>query len=387
MKIALVHNFYRLRGGEDAVVEREVALLRQHAHEVVPFYRDSGAELEVTGFWEKVEVARDLAFKEESYEAFTAFLEREKPDVVHVHNTFPLLSPSVLKAAKDKKIPVVLTLHNFRFICANGLFLRNALPCEKCLNSSSLWGAFHGCYRDSPLATVPITRMIQKYEKGAALAKWVNRFVVLSEFSRQKFLQAGIPEKKILVKPNFCEDPGVPPAWEDRQEYVLFVGRLSEEKGVLPLVQAWEKMNLPLKIVGTGPLEKLIRELAHPKIELLGAKSQEQVRKLMREAKLLVIPSICYENFPLVLAEAWANGLPVLARKLGSLESLIEEGKTGFFFAADAQGALLQAVHRCFSQDNHLKSVSLFARKAYETNFSPEAGIRALENVYAEARP
>jgi glycosyltransferase involved in cell wall biosynthesis len=385
VKIALAHNFYRIRGGEDAVVERELGLLTGRGHSLSAFFRNSGSELGGANLQQKLKVAITLSHREDIFRDFTSFLSRERPDVVHVHNTFPLLTPAVLRAAKSLGIPAVMTLHNFRLICANGLFLRNNRPCEKCLHGSPFWGTAHACYQGSRAATLPLSMMIRKYSKGADLNRLVDRFIALSPFSAAKFVEAGILPEKLTIKPNFCEDPGPPPPWKERAGFALFVGRLSEEKGLKQLLTAWKEIAMPLKIAGTGPLLDWARANLPPQAQLIGNVDARGVRALMRQASMLVIPSICYENFPMVLAEAWANGLPVAASKLGSLEALIRDGHDGLLFDPHNPTGMRHALTAAMGNQGLMAALSQNGRTEYEKNLTPLSAALALERIYSEA--
>lgn len=227
--------------------------------------------------------------------------------------------------------------------------------------------------------------MIRKYGRGSRLAPKVSRFIALSDFSRKKFEAAGIPARQLVVKPNYCPDPGPPPPWAERKPFALYVGRFSEEKGIKPLLAAWHEMPLPLKAVGTGPLFDWAKANRPPQVELLGPRGQQEVRALMREASLLVVPSICYENFPLVLAEAWANGLPVLANRLGSLESLIQEGSTGLFLNAASVESIRGAVRAASENSDLLRNISAESRRRYEEELTPAAAAESLVKIYRAA--
>src|SRR5262249_2273262 len=262
-------------------------------------------------------------------------IRKHRPCVAHFHNTFPLMSPAAYYAVRSEKIPVIQTLHNFRLLCPNALFFRNGRVGEDCLGRSLPWpGIVHKCYRGSGAASAATAAMLATHR---ALGTWrtaVDVYIALSGFSRDKLITGGVPDHRIVVKPNFVfPDPG---PGKGTGDYALFVGRLSAEKGVETLLQAWEGLTgrVTLKIVGDGPMKELVQEAASrdSRIQWLGSQPSESVYALMGEALFLVLPSRCYENFPRVVVEAFAKGTPVLASKLGAMAEIIDDGRTGLHF-------------------------------------------------------
>ncbi len=384
MSVVLVHNFYQQPGGEDAVFAAEGALLEAHGHEVV---RNTVHNDEVAGLG-RLELARKTLWNDESYRKFRALFRGARPQVVHVHNTLPLISPAVYYAAHAEGAAVVQTLHNFRYSCVNGLFYRDGHVCEDCLGKAVPWpGVVHGCYRGSRAASAVVAGMLGYHKLRGTYAHEVDQYIVLSEFSRQKYIEMGLPEEKLSVKPNFVDsDPG---AGTGTGGYALFVGRLSQEKGIAPLLAAWERLGsrLPLKVVGDGPQASLV-ELAASQlsgVEWLGRKPRDAVLALMQEAILLVFPSVCYETFGMTIVEAFAAGTPVVASDIGTMSSLVTHGRTGLHFEAGNADDLVAQVEWALEHPGELAAMRVAARAEYEEKYTAEVNYRMLMGVYERA--
>jgi len=383
MRVLLVHNRYRDRfvSGENRMVELEVELLRNGGHDVVTYIRQSD-EIAEFRTRERLRLPARVVWSTEDRRDLTRTASRMRPDVVHVHNTFPLISPSVISAIADLNIPLVTTLHNFRLICANGLLLRNGRPCEACLHSSPIQGLLYGCYRGSRLSTAPITLNI-------AIHRWlqtwsrVSAFVALSEFARGKMVQGGFPEDRVVVKPNFTPDPG-------RQrlgagEHFLFLGRLTREKGVDLLVSAWSARLGTLLVAGDGPALQDLSETAggDGTVRFLGQRSTEECGDLLRSARALVVPSRAYEGFPVAVVEAFAHGVPVIGPAHGAFPEIIDHGKTGFLFRPGDREDLLRRIQELHTPDRSVE-MGEAARRAYEANYTPERNLKILEGIYEQ---
>ena len=381
MKILVCHNAYQQPGGEDEVVRTERRLLEERGHDLVPFTRHNDeiermAALSVAGatLWSRA-TRRDLA----------RLLKRERPDIVHCHNTFPLISPSAYYAARDAGTPVVQTLHNYRLVCSNAQLFRDGGPCEDCVGKSLPWpGVLHACYRDDRRASAVVVAMLGLHRALGTWSRLVARYIALTEFARRKFVEGGLPADRIAVKPNFLHpDPG--PGRGDGG-FALFVGRLSEEKGIETLLRAWEGIDdVPLRIVGEGPLAPLVREAAERtgSVRWLGRLPQEEVQRLLGEARCLVVPSRWYEGFPRVVVEAYARGTPVVASRLGGLAEIVDGRRTGRLFRPDDADELARAVRSIDAEAGALRAA---ARAEFEARYTAEASYRTLMRIYAEAR-
>jgi len=374
-----LHTFYQQAGGEDAVFRAEVALLQERGHEVLELTFDN-CDLENLPPWRQAGLT---LWNQEAYRRVREAIREHRPDLLHVHNTFPLASPAVIHAAKAERVPVVMTLHNYRLLCVNALFFRRGRVCEDCLGRLPWQGVFHGCYRDNRPASAVVAAMLTLHR---ALGTWnmVDRFIALTEFARQKFIEGGFPPEKISVKPNFVHpDPG---PGEGRGGYALFVGRLSPEKGLGTLLMAWERLGgkVPLKIVGDGPLAPEVQEAQKriPGVEWLGRKAPEEVYALMGEAAFLVFPSECYETFGRVAIEAFAKGTPVLAAHIGAVGEVTEDGRTGLHFRPGDPEDLAAKVEWLLAHPNELARMRKEARAEYEAKYTAEENYRQLMAIY-----
>lgn len=381
MRVIVLHTHYQQPGGEDGVFEAEKTLLEVKGHEVIPLILHNRA-------LESMSRRRQAAvtfWNGEAYQNLRLLIRDKRPQVVHIHNTFPLASPAVVHAAKAEKLPVVMTLHNYRLLCVNALFFRQGRVCEDCLGHLPWRGVVHACYRNSRAASAVVAGMLTFHR---FLGTWdmVDRYIVLTEFSRQKFIQAGFPSEKLVVKPNFVHpDPGV---GSGKGGYALFVGRLSPEKGIGTLLKAWENLGgrVRLKIVGDGPLAEEVRRVAErmPGVEWLGRKAPDEVYVLMGEAAFLVFPSEWYEGFPRVIAEAFAKGLPVLATALGAQGTIIEDGRTGLLFRSGDPEDLAEKVDWLLTHPEELKRMRREARAEFEAKYTAERNYERLMAIYRE---
>jgi glycosyltransferase involved in cell wall biosynthesis len=384
MKCLIVHNSYQQAGGEDQVFEAEAALLESFGHDVVRFraHNDQVRELG------RLELARETIWNGKSYREIRAILRRERPQILHAHNVFPLISPAIYYAARAEGVPVVQTLHNYRLMCPNALLFRDGHVCEECLLARSpIAGVIHACYRNSRAATGVVAAMLTVHRALGTWTRLIDVFIALSEFARDKYIQGGLPPDKIVVKPNFIHpDPGIR---EAGGSYALFVGRLTPEKGLHTLLAAWERLGnkLPLKVVGDGPLAEEVRDAAQRLVgvEWLGSQPREHVLALMKHAAFLVIPSIWYEAFGVVIAEAYGVGLPVIASDLGSMSMLIRSGYTGLHFRPGDTADLVAQVEWAVAHPAEMDVMGTHARHEYETRYAADRNYDLLLHVYGLA--
>lgn len=385
-KIIAVHNYYQLPGGEDQVFASETALLESQGHEVLQYvYRNE--QVKKMGYLSLLAVT---LWNQNAYSDFRNLLHKEKPQLVHCHNTFPLLSPAIYYAAKAEGVPVVQTLHNYRLLCPNGLFFRDGFPCEDCLGKTPPWpGIVHRCYRDSLPATSVVALMLTFHRLLKSWERQVNIFITLTDFARAKFIKGGLPPQKIMVKPNFVfPDPGI--GIRNRNgKYFLYAGRLEKEKGLDTLLNSWKLLgkDIPLKIAGSGPMSSEVIQAAaqNDQIEYLGQQPRDRIQDLMKEAWMLVFPSKLYEGFPLVIAEAFAAGLPVIGSNLGSMSLLIKEGQTGFLFSPGNASELAAKVKWSLTYANEIDQMSQHARREYENKYTAEKNYQMLADIYKTA--
>lgn len=383
MRILSIHNRYQIRGGEDESREAEEQLLRDHGHHV-EVYEENNDRVSQLGH---LRVAARTIWSAESYHQVKQILQQSDYDLVHVQNFFPLISPSVYYAAQTLGVPVIQSLRNYRLLCANGFLFREGKVCEDCLNHTLPLPAIqHRCYRDSLPGTLTVSGMQIVHRMLETWTKQVNLFITLTEFSRQKFIQAGFPANKIVVKPNFiAKDNGI---GTGKGEYAFYVGRLSPEKGIETLLSAWKILGnkIPLKIVGDGPLSEPVQQAAaeYSNIEWLGRQPLEQVYQLIGEAKFLVFPSLWYETFGRVTIEAFAKGTPVIAANIGAIAELIQTQKTGLLFTPGNPQDLAEKVQWTLSHPQQLQQMRIQARSEFEAKYTADKNYQQLINIYQQ---
>jgi glycosyltransferase involved in cell wall biosynthesis len=306
---------------------------------------------------------------------------------VHFHNFMPLLSPAVYYACREFDVPVVQTLHNYRLLCPSATLYRDGQVCEECLGKLVPWpGVLHKCYRQDRLASAAVGTMISAHEFMGTWRNLVDRYIGLSEFARQKLAQNGIPEQKIVVKPNYVDpDPG---AKKESGEYALFVGRLSPEKGIRTLLESWRrlKVSIPLLILGEGPCEGEVSAATRerPCIQWHGWTDKTGVIDAMKGARFLILPSECYESFPLALVEAFGCGLPVVASALGSLRELVDEGRTGVTFRASDPEGLARRIEWAWTHTGEVMEMGCQARLEFESKYTAQRNYQALLGIYGD---
>jgi glycosyltransferase involved in cell wall biosynthesis len=383
MRILQVHTRYREPGGEDNVVRAEAELLTRAGHEVITHAVDNP-----TGV---VSTAASLAVSSWNPAAAAAMrsaARRVRPDVAHVHNTWYALSASTVAALDAAGVPVVMTLHNYRLLCANALLFRDGRPCEDCVGTNPWHGIRHRCYRGSLVASaaaagsIAVNRALQTWDRHVRL------FLALNEFTREQYIEGGFPARKIRVKPNFVADPGPRERPPSSSRTVLFVGRLSPEKGLEVLLDAWriaDEERLELVVVGDGPLRAELERTAPPSARFTGRVPPGEVKRLMLRSRALVFPSICYEGQPMVVLQALASGLPVLASNLGGNPSLLAPAGERWF-AAPADPLAWARGLRALLDDAEVDRVGARLRQLYESRFSERIGRRLLEDAYLAAR-
>ncbi|MBO4988849.1 MAG: glycosyltransferase family 4 protein [Clostridia bacterium] len=369
--VLLVHNYYKISGGEDTVVENEKKLLEAHGHKVV-LYTRRNAEIDSFSPLQKLLFPFRAIYSFRTAREIKKIIEKEGIDVVHVHNTLSLISPSVYRAAKKKKIPVFQTVHNFRLLCPAATFYRDGSICEDCLKGGLGCAVKHKCYRSSFASTL-VSAITLKFNR--MIGSYKIDYICLTEFTRKK-LASLVEESHLFVKPNFTYDRGKK---EGKGSYYLFVGRLEEIKGVRLLIEAFSSLSLPLKIAGTGALEGEISEQITGKdnIELLGYQDKEQVTALMKGAKALIMCSQWYETFGMVIIEAFSAGLPVIVGDIGNISSLVEEGVNGTKFVYNDAQSLREAVLRMENA-----SMEEGAYQTYLKRYTPEENYQRLLEIY-----
>ena len=385
MKIALVHNTYQWPGGEDVIVEQERDLLRSAGHTVLE-YRRSNHEISNGSLVRQITLAQRAIWSGGTFNEFRALLRREKPDVVHVHNTFVMISPSVYWACAEENIPVVQTLHNYRLFCPPSNFLRDGKICEECVDHSLLRGVAYGCYHGSRMATGAAALVLATHRWVGTWTRKIDCYIAVSQFARNKFVQAGLPPEKLAVKPHFVfPDPGQRTSHGD---YAIFVGRFTSEKGLPTLLDAWKRVNtsVPLMIVGDGPLRESLQaqvaQMSGSRVIFRGHLPREAALAAVKGAKFLLCASECYEQGPATILEAFACGVPVIAPALGPIDEVVEDGSNGLLFRAGDAAHLAEKIQWALAHDEQLPAMGHSARAKFESAYTGKKNYTRLMEIY-----
>jgi glycosyltransferase involved in cell wall biosynthesis len=385
MNILMLHNSYQFRGGEDESFESEVRMLRDEGHLVETIHIDN-SQIAASG---KIHVAIQSLWSGQSYNLVDRKLQESQFDVLHVQNFFPLLSPSVYYAARKHGVAVVQTLRNYRLLCPNVYLFRGGHVCEDCLTKVFKYpGILHGCYRDSRMATAAVAAMTAFHTIKGTWLNAVDLYIALTDFVRDKFIEAGFPPDKLVVKSNFVyPDPG---CGDGKGGYALFVGRLSSEKGLETLLKAWKLLNREwsLKIVGEGPLAPHVEDFCaqNRNVEWLGPRPRAEVGRLMGAARVLVFPSEWYETFGRVAIESFAAGTPVIASRLGAMAEIGEDMRTGLLFRPGDPEDLAVKLRWVFDNPVPVLAMRLAARQVYQSKYTMHANCRILIQAYESAQ-
>jgi len=384
MRILVAHNRYVQRGGEDAAFEQEAALLEAKGHDVRRWER-SNADLETVG---RLALARTCIWSRAEAAAMASVVRTWRPDIVHIHNFVARLSPAIHRAAVREGAAVVQTLHNFRLLCPNGLLFRDGCPCTLCQRLCVKWPAVrYGCYREARSASLALACMLAIHR---AMRTWsrVHAFVALTDAARKEFIRGGLPERRLHVKPNFAPDPGMGTGGAARGGLV-YAGRLSEEKGIAALLDAWSRVRTDerLTVIGDGPLLCQVREraMSDTRITVTGWVERSEVSKRLAGCRAVVIPSLCREMFPMAVLEAFASGTPVIASRTPTLGELVVEGETGFLADPGDADAFAAAMARMLADPGQTSRMGSAARATYETRYTPDSNYRQLIGIYEAA--
>jgi glycosyltransferase involved in cell wall biosynthesis len=392
MRILLVHNRYRSAApsGENRVVDQEGEALAALGHEVTRFGRSSD-EIEQWPVAKKASLPARTVWSSETYRDLRSVLREQRPDVVHVHNTFPLLSPAVLYACRDARVPAVATIHNYRLECANGSFFRRGAVCHDCTHGLRARAVLHGCYRDSPVATVP--RVVEMSVHRRAWRSLVSAYIFISASERELLRGADLPPDRVFVRHNLIPRRARPQQ-QQRSSNVIYAGRLDEAKGVRLLMAGWDSYRstsdepgLNLVIVGGGPLEAEVAAWAssRPSVELTGTVSGDRCAELISQARAVLLTSAWEETFGLVAVEAMAAGVPPVAASHGAFPELITPGVDGALFSPGDPAELALAISDVDQHPEQYEFLGDQARKTYEQRFDPERSVEDLLEIYRYA--
>jgi len=389
-RVLLVHERYQQAGGEDGVFDAQVELLRRRGHDVELLEVDNDEIPASPSVPERLHLAIDTVWSRSGAQRVRAAIRSFRPDVLHAHNTFPLLSPAIHSAARAEGVATVQTLHNYRLICPSAILFRDGQPCHDCVGLPvALPGVIHACYRDSRAASATVAAMSAVHRARRTWTRDVDRFVVLAPFAKLWLARGGIPASRTTVRPNFVDRPIRPLDRGDAGDGFLFVGRLAEEKGIATLLEAWDRLpaEIRLTIAGSGPLESMVVAAAsrHPGITYVGRLSAGAIDAELGRARALIVPSIWYEVCPLTVLEAYAAGRPVIASGHGGLADLVVDGVTGRHVPPGDPMALAAAVREAWADPDGMRALGSAAQAAYIAEYTPARGYTGLLEVYGQA--
>jgi len=380
MKILQIHNQYTKKGGEDTTVANEKNLLLVKSHQVEQLFFDNGR---IKGI-EKMKILYKSIYNQNSTKILRDKIQDFRPDIIHIHNLFYVASPAILYEAQKNKIPVVLTIHNFRLICSGSLLLRNGQVCELCTQKVFPFsGIKHKCFQNSALKTAQLTFTTGIHKILGTWRNKVDAYITLTDFVKKKLFQSSLqlPESKVFVKPNFTEDKGWASA-ESRDNFFLYVGRLSHEKGIRTLLEASKQIDFHLEIIGDGEMRQMVQAFAqqNPNIIYHGFQGQDFILQKMKSCKALLFPSICYEGMPLTLLEAFSTGTPAIISDIDNLNEMVQHQFNGLHFKTGSSEDLAEKIH--YFQQNTTAHYYENARKTYEEKYNPEKNYLRLLEIY-----
>ncbi|MDU3526244.1 glycosyltransferase family 4 protein [Clostridium sp.] len=379
-RVLIVHNYYQIPGGEDTVVSNERKMLEDNGHDVFMYSRHND-EIKKKGIIGKLLLPFETIYSLRTTRDIKKIVKEKKIDIVHVHNTFPLISPSVYSASKISGAKVVQTIHNFRLLCPAATFARDNKICEDCVNKGLLNSVKHKCYRNSKIQTI-ISASMLKFNRIIGSYKKIDAYIALTEFNKEK-LSSLIPKEKIFVKPNFCEKPNIPIVPIEKRKYFMFLGRLDKLKGINLLVEAWKDIkDEELVVVGTGPEEEyiksFIKENNMTNVKLVGLKKKDEAMKLLSKAKAIIVPSQWYEPFGLVLIESLKLGTPIIANNIGSISEIINDKKFGVIKKINNKNDIRNLVYDFLSSYTKYSEIEF----AFKDRYTSENNYRILKNIY-----
>ncbi|MBD1395616.1 glycosyltransferase family 4 protein [Pontibacter sp. JH31] len=385
MRILSIHNYYKQAGGEDTVFHAEADLLEQHGHQVEKL---TFSNKEVNSLTEKLKAALGVMYNPDSARRVEERIKAFQPDVIHVHNFFPLLSPAVFYVAHRLQVPIVMTLHNYRLVCPSALLYYKGRVQLENLHKTFPWGAIRQkVYRNSAVQTASVVLTTGMHKLLGTWQHKVDKFIALTPGAAAMFRDSSLklrPEQ-LAVKPNFTEDLGI--GEEVREDYMLYVGRLTPEKGIETLLNAHEVQSFKLKIAGDGPLRERVENYAaeNPEVEYLGFQNRAQILALLKKAKGLIFSSEWLETFGMTIVEAFSTGTPVIAAKIGGAEQLVEDGLNGLHYTPGHAAELADKVQQLVQEPKLALRLGNAARQSYEARYTPEANYHMLLSIYEDA--
>jgi len=382
MRVLIIHNSYKEFGGEDSVVNNQVKLLTEKGDEVCSYIVDS-KEIDNYSKLDKLRLLKNAYSSPKTMRNITKIIKKFQPDIAHVHNVYPLISPVVYKVLHDNNIPMVQTLHNYRFICPNGLFFINGEICTKCLDKKNYYQCgFNKCYHDSYTQSFWYADIIAK---GNKWFKYIDRFISLNHFVKDMMIQRGFAEAKIAIVPNFSYRMDTEIESKSKEDYFLYLGRLSSEKGIETLLNAIDNTEgVKLYVAGDGVFKGKVMDLERKgNVKYLGLVSGEEKNLLIKNARALIVPSEWHENFPTVILESMSVGTPVIASRMGGMQYLVEDGRNGVLFKTGDCKDLVEKI-KYLSNDLVASKMSKMALEIYENKYTPEIVYNEMMKVYRD---
>jgi glycosyltransferase involved in cell wall biosynthesis len=381
MRIMLAHNKYQQRGGEDAVFEQEANLLSESGHEVKTFIVSND---QIEGVLPKIETALNVLENRRVVEEFADEVSSFRPEIVHFHNFFPRLTPGAVRYVIERKIPALQTLHNFRHVCANGMFLRRGSVCQSCLNRPMrLPALIHRCYRHSSLATFAVTRVGRRFRQLFDSCPSHLTLIALTAFAREQMVADGYSPDRILIKPNSVVDPGLSSLTRERR--VLFVGRLSVEKGADFLIELARSIDAIFEIIGDGPEMERLRTIAPNNVIFRGWLDHHDVIERIKSAAVMAVPSRWFEGFPMIILEAFSAGTPVVASRIGSLAEIVEDGISGLTRDVGHFESWRESLQRLLVDSRLATTLGQGGRQVFEKNYTNQQNLKRLTEIYTLA--
>ena len=385
MRILVIHNKYKEKGGEDNSFALECEMLKNHGNEVkqLVFHND-----QIDSWKGVIRLSYGLFYNRKSARLLEEEIEKFQPEIVHVHNFFYIASPSIFFVTRKYRIPVLFTVRNYRLICSGALLMRDGKICELCIGKSfPMSGIKYACHRDSRLQTAHLTMMTGLHKKLGTWNRKIDKFIVLTDFAKEKLLNSSLKllPDQIEVKPNFAFDHGYAPL-ESREPYYLFIGRLSKEKGVDILLKAFLKNQLPLKIIGVGPLKELTKDFLHqaPNVDYLGFQEAETIIKYLKKCRAMVFPSVWYEGLPRTILEAFSTGTPVISSDIDNINTIVNQEKNGLHFSTGNADSLCEVIEQFEQNAQKYKNLYTGARNTFEERYSYESNYRQLFSIYQQ---
>lgn len=384
-RILIVHNYYQVPGGEDTVVENEKKMLEDNGHEVFMYTRHNN-EIKKFGIWQKFKLSAETIYSFKTIIELKKIIKENKIDIVHVHNTFPLISPSVYKVAKDCGCKVVQTVHNFRLLCPAATFTCNGKVCEECISKGLVCAIKNKCYRNSRIQTLivvlmlKINRMIGSYDK-------VGAYIALTEFNKEKLKSALKNELKIHVKPNFVRCNNIKFSNRKIKNYFVYFGRLDKIKGFNFLIETWKNIkDAELYVIGDGAEKKWAEDYIEKNnidnIKLKGFMKREEAFNLIENCKSIILPSQWYEGFPMTIIESFSLGVLVISGEIGNLKYIIKDNYNGLLFDYNSKKSLENCINKVKNDFELINELSYNSFNDYIENYSSEENYKQLVKIY-----